>query len=109
MSHQSDQFLADSEKKVFDKEHRRKLSFNIQKYDEKVVHGKDQYADLELAKQRAANLKWKVINSLDKYLIEFEANFIKRGGKVIWAQNADEAMLEVVSIMNRARARTVVK
>ena len=73
------------------------------------MHGKDQYADLELAKQRAANLKWKVINDLDKYLIEFEANFIRRGGKVIWAQNSAEAVLEIIAIMNRANARTVVK
>jgi hypothetical protein len=38
---------------VFDNEHRRKLAFNILQYDKKVEHGKDQYLNLELAKQRA--------------------------------------------------------
>src|SRR5437870_4722312 len=109
MSQQSEQFLKDSEKKVFDKEHRRKLAFNILQYDKKVEHGKRQYAEYELARQQTANRKWKAIGNLDKYLIEFEANFIKRGGKVIWAQDATEAISEILSILKRANARTVVK
>lgn len=109
MSHYADQFIADSESKVFDAEHRRKLAFNIQQYDKKVVEGKHQFDDLELARQRASTLKWKVIENLDKYLIDFEANFSKRGGKVIWAQDDEEAITELVKIMKAARARTVVK
>ena len=64
---------------------------------------------MELAKQRAANLKWKVIENLDKYLHEFDQNVTKRGGKVLWAQDAKEAMDEVVNILKRINARTVVK
>lgn len=109
MSQQSDQFLADSEVKVFDPEHRRKLAFNILQYDKKVVEGKHQYADIELAKQRAAYIKSKVIENLDKYLLEFEANFTKRGGKVIWARNAEEAITELLAILKKANAKTVVK
>jgi L-lactate dehydrogenase complex protein LldF len=109
MTHHAQQFLDDAETKVFDTEHRRKLAFNILQYDKKVENGKHQYADLELAKQRAANRKWKVIDNLDKYLIEFEANFIKRGGKVIWARDAKEALTEILAIMKRAKAKTVVK
>jgi L-lactate dehydrogenase complex protein LldF len=109
MSEQSEQFLADAETKVFDKEHRRKLAFNISQYDKKVVEGKHQYDDLELAKQRAANIKWRTIENLEKYLTEFESNFSKRGGKVIWAQDAAEAIAEINVIMKRANAKMVVK
>ncbi len=109
MSQQSHEFLVKAENKVFDKEHRRKLVFNISQYDKKVVDGKHQFEDLELAKQRAANLKWKAIENLEKYLTEFEFNFSKRGGKVIWAQNAEEAISEINLIMRRANAKTVVK
>jgi L-lactate dehydrogenase complex protein LldF len=108
MAHAED-FLIDSEKKVFDAEHRRKLGFNISQYDKKVVDGKLGYSNLELARSRASALKTRVIENLDKYLIEWEANFIKRGGKVIWAQDAEEAMREIVAIMKRAEAKTVVK
>lgn len=109
MSEQSEEFIIAAESKVFDTEHRRKLVFNISQYDKKVVDGKNQYSNLELAKSRASVLKTKVIENLDKYLIEFEANFIKRGGKVIWAQDGEEAMREVVEILKRANAKTVVK
>lgn len=109
MSSNLNQFLDASEKKTFDREHRRKLNFNITQYDKKVVEGKKQYGDLELARRRAALLKWRAIENLDKYLIEFEANFIRRGGKVIWAQDAEEAIREIVTIMKRAGARSVVK
>lgn len=109
MSLQSEQFLLDAESKVFDKEHRRKLAFNIQQYDNKVEQGKDQFFDLELARQRAAMHKWKVLENLDKYLVEFEANFQKRGGKVIWASTAQDALDEIIRIMKNANAKSVVK
>jgi len=103
------QFLSDSQSKSFDLEHRKKLNFNISQYDKTVEKGKLQYADLELAKQRAAHLKNKVIENLDKYLIEFESNFIKRGGKVVWAQDGQEAIDKILLILKRAGAKTVVK
>jgi len=109
MSQQAEQFLTDAENNVFDKEHRRKLAFNISQYDKKVIEGKHQFDDLELARQRAANSKWRTIENLEKYLKEFESNFSKRGGKVIWAQDAEEAIAEINNIMKRANAKTVVK
>ena len=105
----AEKFIDDAEKKVFDPEHRRKLFYNISQYDKKVVEGKKQFSDLELARQRASVLKAKAIDNLDKYLIEFEANFIKRGGKVIWARDAEEANQEIVKVLKRFNTKTVVK
>lgn len=109
MSEKSKQFAEKSVNIAFNGEHRRKLQFNISQYDKKVVDGKHQFSDLELARERAANLKWKATENLDKYLIEFEANFIKRGGKVIWAQDAEEACREILAIMQKSGAKSVVK
>ncbi|MBL4656013.1 MAG: lactate utilization protein, partial [Bacteroidia bacterium] len=103
------QFLSDSQSKSNDIEHRKKLNFNISQYDKTVEKGKLQYADLELAKQRAAHLKNKVIENLDKYLVEFESNFIKRGGKVVWARDGQEAIDKILLILKRAGVKTVVK
>ncbi|MBC6610240.1 iron-sulfur cluster-binding protein [Hymenobacter sp. BT507] len=105
----STQFLTDSESKAFDLEHRRKIRFNIGKYNAAVQTGLGFYEDHELARERASYLKAKVMNHLDEYLLEFERNFTARGGKVIWAQDAQEALLEVGKIMARRKARTVVK
>lgn len=102
-------FQSDSEKKSFDLFHRNKVKFNISKYDAAVIKGKEQYADLELAKKRAHIIKQKVVNSLDKYLIEFAANFEKNGGKLIWAQNTEEAIAEILKIMKKNDAKHIVK
>lgn len=103
------QFNKEAEKVAFDLKHRDKINFNISKYDAAVLRGKEQYIDLEKAKQRAAFLKYKVINDLDMYLIQFEDNFSKRGGKVIWAQDSKEAISEILKIVKKKSAKLIVK
>lgn len=102
-------FLAEAEKKAFDPAHRARMEHNIGQYDKKVAQGKLQYSNLELARTRAAGLRHKTIENLDKYLIEFEAAFIKRGGKIIWAQDAAEANREIVQVLQKANVTSVVK
>lgn len=102
-------FQQDSAQKAFDTEHRRKIAFNISRYDDAVVKGKLQYANLDLAKERAAHIKHKATGNLEKYLVDFEANFQKRGGKVIWAQDANEALKEILAILARHKTKAVVK
>ncbi|MCO5265071.1 MAG: LutB/LldF family L-lactate oxidation iron-sulfur protein [Lentimicrobium sp.] len=102
-------FKKDAESKALNTEHRKKIAFNISRYDDAVKRGKLQFANLELARQRAAHLKYKVINDLDKYLIEFESNFEKNGGKVIWALDSNEALKEIGEIVKKHEAVSVVK
>lgn len=109
MTEQQSIFLAKSEVKANDLEHKRKVAFNIQKYNDSVVKGKKQFANLELARQKAKNLKWKTIESLDKYLEQFEKNFTANGGKIIWAENAEEALQAVLQICQEKNTRQVVK
>ena len=86
------QFLLDAETKAFDQGHRATIKFNIGKYNAAVQRGLTQYSDHELARERGSFIKTNTINNLDKYLMEFESNFTARGGKVIWARNAEEAL-----------------
>lgn len=108
-NNQHDIFLAKSEVKAGDLEHKRKVAFNIQKYNDAVVRGKKQYSNLELARQKAKNTKWKVMENLDTYLEQFEKAFCANGGKVIWAENADEALQAVLEICRERGTKTVVK
>ena len=71
--------------------------------------GKAQYDDLELARKKAKNIKWKAIENLGHYLEQFEKNFTARGGKVIWAQTGDEALKAVWNICKEKNAKLVVK
>lgn len=109
MSKAYDRFLEKAEEKAFDTDHRQILAHNIGKYEGAVEIGKRQYSDLDLARKRAGYIKSRTIEKLDTYLIEFESNFIKRGGKVIWAQDSEEAVNEIKKIIDRHKAKELVK
>lgn len=109
MSKTLELFLSASESKTFDTTHRQTIKHNISQYNNKTEEGKEQFSNLELAKSRSAAIKHKSIENLEKYLIEFESGFIKRGGKVIWAQDAEEAIRETLQIIQKANAKSVVK
>ena len=64
-------FIKESAKKAFDLEHRSKINYNIGKYNEAVLRVKKQFKDIELARKRAASIKHRIVNNLEKYLIEF--------------------------------------
>ena len=105
----AEEFLETSEDKAFDLNHRRIINFNMGRYHTSVERGLSRLANLEQSKRKAHTIKWKVMENLDKFLPEFEANFQKRGGKVIWANDAEEAQREILSIMKRANAKSVIK
>jgi L-lactate dehydrogenase complex protein LldF len=109
MSEHSDIFIEKTAIKASDLEHRRKINFNIGKYNAVVPQGKQQFENLELARERAKNTKWKAIENLDTQLEEFEKQFTKRGGKVIWAENSQEAIDEIIKICHQKNCKTLVK
>lgn len=109
MKETSASFIAKSTVKAADKEHRRKINFNIGKYNAVVPQGKQQFMDVHLARERAKNLKWKAIETLDKQLENFEAAITARGAKVIWAEDAQQALNEIQKICIEKKCRTLVK
>lgn len=109
MSQTSSTFLTKSTDKAADREHRRKINFNISKYNAVVPGGKQQFTDVHLARERAKNIKWKAIETLDQQLETFEANITKRGAKVIWAENAEEALNNILQICREKNCSTIVK
>jgi len=102
-------FIAKRTVRAADKEHRRKINFNIGKYNAVVPQGKQQFADLNLAREKAKNIKWRAIEKLDRYLEEFESNISRRGAKVIWAENAEQALDEIGKICAAKNCKTLVK
>lgn len=102
-------FVKASERNAFDLEHRRKINFNMGRYEQAVAQGKQRYADLELARERANHIKWKSVEQLEQYLLQFESNLSANGGRVIWVQDAAEAIKEVLAIFKKVNGRSVVK
>lgn len=85
------------------------LNTNNLIYQNKFSNARLQYANINLAKKRAGAIKHRVLNNLDKYLVEFEANFTKRGGKVIWALNSQQAVDEIYTIILKNNYQHIVK
>jgi L-lactate dehydrogenase complex protein LldF len=109
MSEHSESFLAKSTAKAADKEHRRKINFNIGRYNAVVPKGKEQFSNVNLAREKAKNIKWKAIENLDKMLEDFEAKITRRGAKVIWAEDATQALEEIGKICAAKNCKTLVK
>ena len=102
-------FLTDSSRKASDLEHRRKINHSLLQSDNAFRKGIVQFSDLDSARNVAKNIKWEVVEHLDKYLLEFEKNFTERGGKVIWAETPQQALDAVLHICKKKQAKSIVK
>src|SRR6201994_2312635 len=81
----------------------------MSRYDAAVPQGKQQFAELNLARERAKNIKWRALGTLDQQLEDFVSSFTKRGGRVIWAENAKQALQEILTICKEKQCKTVGK
>jgi L-lactate dehydrogenase complex protein LldF len=104
-----DKFKFKEYKQLLDPETKKRVTQSNVRYINAFENSKLQYFDLDLAKARAARIKHKVLNELDKHLIEFETNFVQRGGKVIWTQNEQEAIREILTVVERKKAKSVIR
>lgn len=102
-------FQAKSTVKSQDLDHRKKINFNIGRYNAVVPQGKHQFADVHLARERAKNIKWRAIETLDQQLEQFEMNLKKRGGKVLWAEDSQQALDIILEICKEKNCKTLVK
>ena len=109
MMNTAEEFLVKADEKAFDLPHRKTINHNIGKYNTAVEKGLSKFENLEGAKKKAHVLKWRVMENLDKFLPEFESNFLKRGGKVIWANDVEEAQKEILNIIQKNGGKSVIK
>ncbi len=109
MGIKQDTFLRESRRKASDMDHRRKINFSLSQSHKAFREGQLRFSNVEAARQQAKNVKWKALENLDKFLEEFEKIFSLRGGKVIWAQNAQVAREAVLKICRDKQAKKIVK
>ena len=102
-------FDTKSSEKAVDLEHRRKLNFNISKYNAVVPKGKAQFPDLNRVRELAKNKKWEAIEHLDLYLTQFEDQITKRGAKVFWAEDSEQALNFIGDLCKEKQCKSVVK
>lgn len=109
MSRAAQQFKNTTRAAVQQAERRAVIRRNIGSYHQKVAEGKRRFLNWELARARAAARKQQVLANWDRYLEQFEANVIANGGRVHWAETADDARRIVLTIARQHDVRSVVK
>lgn len=109
MTNNAATFKAKSTIKASDMEHRRKINFNIKKYNDAVPKGKAQFVNIMAVREHAKNTKWNAIEHLDVMLERFEKNITARGAKVIWAETTQEALDAIGKICKAKNCKTIVK
>jgi len=57
----------------------------------------------------ASLIKRKVVNNLERYLLDFEHNIKSRGAEVLWAEDDKEAVDLIINILKNHDCRSVVK
>ena len=101
-------FIAELNKQIANNSHQKAKQL-LQHFDSRRLKALSYFQNLELAKQRAAYIRWKVTESLDKYLVDFEASLLRKGGKVVWAYDAANALQELDQIITRTKSKKIVK
>ena len=69
----------------------------------------DHYANIELEKSRAFNIRNKAFKYYDKLLVDFETNAVNNGNIVRWARDAEEAKYMIYDILNAEKSKNVIK
>jgi L-lactate dehydrogenase complex protein LldF len=92
-----------------DLDHRKKINFNIGKYNAVVPKGKLQFTDLARVRELAKNKKWEAIEHLDLHLTQFENQITKRGAKVFWAEDSEQALSFIGEICKEKSCKSLVK
>ncbi|MEZ5068835.1 MAG: hypothetical protein R2847_10280 [Bacteroidia bacterium] len=77
---------------------RQRFEQALQKQNQRKKNYDALFSDYDLASKRAAYIRWKAIESLDKLLIAFEANCIKSGIKVLWALTANRHYRKLIPL-----------
>ena len=109
MSQQKETFLKESADIAFDSNYRKIIDFNMSRYEKSFKNGKKQYLNLDIAKERAARIKHNVTNELEHYLKEFEMNYTKNGGQLIWAEDANSVLETIGKITKLHDVKNVIK
>jgi len=79
-----------------------------------VIRGKraqrvEEMPDWQQLRQAASDIKAHTLAHLDHYLVEFEKNCERAGGKVHWARDADEANAIAIAIIREHGGNEVIK
>ncbi len=102
-------FNNNAKKIAFDDEHYEKMMSRYDFFMHNVKNRSNYYSNIDLEKQRAFNIRSKAFKKLDKLLVDFDTNFTKNGGNLLWANDSDEAQKMIYDILSQNKVKKIVK
>ena len=94
---------------AFDDDHRKRMMSRYEFFTRVAEDCANHYANIDLEKSRAFNIRNKAFKNYDKLLVDFETNFTKNGGIVRWVRDIDEAKQMIYNILSDEKSKNVVK
>lgn len=94
---------------AFDNEHYELMMSHYQRFIHNLENCTNYYSDLDLERQRALNIRNRAFKKLDKLLVDFDTNFTNKGGKILWANDADDAKQMIYNILCDEKVKNIVK
>ena len=102
-------FQDSAPEKINDSQLRRNLGKVTQAIRVKRANVVGEMQDWEALRDAGYDIKTKVLHNLDKYLLELEASVERVGGKVHWADTAEDANRIIVDLVKSHGAKEVIK
>lgn len=102
-------FNQNAKKIAFDDDHCEKMMNRYDFFKQNIEKRTNYYSNINLEKERAFNIRTKAFKKLDKLLVDFDTNFTKNGGKLLWANDSDEAKKMIYNILNQEKVKRIVK
>ena len=103
------QFHRDADRTTADEPRRAFVRQALRGYEIKRDEVRSTFADWQAAREAAAQTKYEAVNHLDHYLGEFERQFSRRGGKVFWASNGEQAREYILKLAAERGVKSIVK
>lgn len=105
----SPQFKSNAQQALADEALQRSLAKMRSGFSVKRAQAAARMPEFETLRDQGRDLKNHILENLDFYLEQFEANVLKHGGQVHWAQDAAEARQIVLDICRAVDAKSVTK
>lgn len=102
-------FNNNAKKVAFDDEHYEMMMSRYDFFMQNVKNRSNYYSNIDLEKQRAFNIRSKAFKKLDKLFVDFDTNFTKNGGNLLWANDSDEAQKMIYDILSQNKVKKIVK
>src|SRR5512141_165047 len=103
------EFLRRAAEKSGDLTHRAIIRKNMDHYESRLAGAMSKFSDWEGAREQAAAIRQDAIDHLDDYLLQFETKVKERGGKVFWAETAQEAREYITNLAQARGVKKIVK